>query len=44
MEIINKFCDPDAFRKAKAADCFIKTWEMLLEAGAGQMKDEVRAC
>jgi len=33
LEITTKLCDPEFTRKAKAADFFSRTWDLLLEAG-----------
>jgi len=41
LEISTKLCDPEFTRKAKAADFFGKTWELLLLAGAGKGEDKV---
>lgn len=36
IEIVAKLCDPDFVRRAKAADFFIRAWEVLREAGGGE--------
>ena len=36
MEITTKLCDDDFARKAKAADFFARTWDVFIDAGAGQ--------
>lgn len=41
LEITTKLCDPEFTRKAKAADFFARTWELLLLAGAGKGDDKV---
>jgi hypothetical protein len=41
LEITTKLCDPEFTRKAKAADFFWKTWELLLLTGAGKGEDKV---
>jgi hypothetical protein len=33
LEITTKLCDAEFTRKAKAADFFSRTWDLLLEAG-----------
>ncbi|TDL27339.1 hypothetical protein BD410DRAFT_415216 [Rickenella mellea] len=35
LELVNKLCDVDFMRKAKAADFVRRVWDMLREAGAG---------
>ena len=35
LEIVDKLCDPDFARKAKAADFLGRAWEGLRAAGAG---------
>ncbi|KDR80790.1 hypothetical protein GALMADRAFT_264743 [Galerina marginata CBS 339.88] len=41
LEITTKLCDPDFTRKAKAADFFTRTWDLFLDAGAGQGEDKI---
>lgn len=41
IEIINKLCDTQFARKAKAADFLCKIWDVMRDAGAGQ-GDKVR--
>jgi len=36
LEIMNKLCDNDFFRKAMAADVLIKVYTLFMEAGVGQ--------
>lgn len=41
LEIVTSLCDPEFYRKAKAADFFGKTWDVFVEAGAGRGDDKV---
>jgi len=41
LEIATKLCDAEFTRKAKAADFFSRTWNLFMEAGAGNGKDKV---
>lgn len=42
IELINKLCDTQFARKAKAADFLCKIWDVMRDAGAGR-GDKVRA-
>ncbi|KAH7882443.1 hypothetical protein F5I97DRAFT_1816896, partial [Phlebopus sp. FC_14] len=35
LEVVNKLCEPDFHRRAKASDFYVRTWHKLLEARAG---------
>ena len=41
LEIATKLCDAEFTRKAKAADFFSRTWDLFMEAGAGNGEDKV---
>ncbi|KAF5316194.1 hypothetical protein D9619_006277 [Psilocybe cf. subviscida] len=41
LEICTKLCDSDFARKAKAADLYARTWDLLVESGGGQGEDKI---
>ncbi|KAJ3717742.1 hypothetical protein C8R42DRAFT_723961 [Lentinula raphanica] len=41
LEIINRLCEPDFIRQAKAADFLQSTWDAFIEAGGGTGEDKV---
>ena len=42
LQITTKLCEAEFVRKAKAVDFFSRTWDALLDAGAGKGEDVVR--
>jgi hypothetical protein len=41
MEINTNLCDPEFVRRAKVADFFVQSWDLMLDAGAGNGQDKV---
>lgn len=41
IDIVTKLCDIEFARKAKAADILGRTWDVFIDAGAGQNEDKV---